>query len=357
AVVEEDVDAHLLLQEGGERERAHAARYPRAVGNVDCVHSPRQEKLRAFHLLGGVAALGRNNLRQDRKLTARQLFRQPRAPLEWNGFQGAPRPLQDLNRNAPALRAQGAYCRFDRLDMLRCRPTATTHESRSALDETASITGHVFRRAEVDVPALNRARHSRIGLCGELSARYCRHALQRLQDSRRTYAAIKPNDVRAPLVQFAGEVLGQYSDGRAAVILHCHLYNHAQRADITCREQSLVGFIRVDHGFDNEQVYAALRQRCDLLAKPLPRFLERSRPQGFQTDAQRSDGARDIEVLSRHFAGQARAGQVDFADLLTLIVFFQAQPRGPKGVGLKDFRSGLHVGEVDFLHELRRAQI
>ncbi len=62
-VVEEDVDAHLLLQEGGERERAHAARYPRAVGNVDCVHSPCQEKLRAFHLLGGVAALGRNNLR------------------------------------------------------------------------------------------------------------------------------------------------------------------------------------------------------------------------------------------------------------------------------------------------------
>ncbi len=241
--------------------------------------------------------------------------------------------------------------------MLRCRPTATTHKPRSALGETASVTGQVFRRAEVNVPALDRARHSRIGLRGELFARHCCHDLERLQDGRRTYAAIEPNDVRAPLVQFAGEVLGQCPDGRAAVILHRHLHNHGQGAHVTCGEQGLVGFVRVAHGFHNEQVCAALRQRCNLLTKCLPRFLEGSRPQGFKTDSQWSDGARDIEILSRHFPSQARPGQVDFADFLTLMVFFQARPRGPKGVGFKDFRSGLHVGEVDLLDELRRAQI
>ncbi len=51
-VVQDGLDADLLLHQKTERLVAHARRGARAVGNIDAVHADRLQEARAFDLLG-----------------------------------------------------------------------------------------------------------------------------------------------------------------------------------------------------------------------------------------------------------------------------------------------------------------
>ena len=51
-VVQHRLDAHLLLDQDGQRLVAHARRGPRGVGNVDGVHADGLQEARAFEFLG-----------------------------------------------------------------------------------------------------------------------------------------------------------------------------------------------------------------------------------------------------------------------------------------------------------------
>ena len=63
-VVQDRLDAGVLLNLDAEALRAHARRGAGRIGHVDGVHAELGEQPRAFNFLAAVDALGRNNFNQ-----------------------------------------------------------------------------------------------------------------------------------------------------------------------------------------------------------------------------------------------------------------------------------------------------
>ena len=88
--------------------------------------------------------------------------------------------------------------------MSRSGAAAAANKLHSGLDQLAGEAGHVLRRAEIDVPPVHGARHTRIGHGDQGQIRGVHHALNGGEYGRRPYAAVASDGVRAPLGQSRG---------------------------------------------------------------------------------------------------------------------------------------------------------
>ncbi len=84
-VMQNRLDAGVLLNLDAEALRAHAGRGARRVGHVDGVHAELRQQARAFNLLGAVDALGRNDLDQGDELALLDQRADARALAERRG--------------------------------------------------------------------------------------------------------------------------------------------------------------------------------------------------------------------------------------------------------------------------------
>ena len=88
-VVQQRLDARLLLDQHGERQRADARAGALAVGNVDDVHAADLQPPRPFHHLLGLIAARRQQLDGDDERAARHRVGEPRLvlarhrPFDW----------------------------------------------------------------------------------------------------------------------------------------------------------------------------------------------------------------------------------------------------------------------------------
>src|SRR5208283_3474500 len=84
------------------------------------------------------------------------------------------------------------------MDMVWRGATATTDQTHTDVDEPARVLRHVLRRAEIDIAALDGARHSGVRLRRERRGGHGAHALHRVQHGDRSDAAVASDNVRAP---------------------------------------------------------------------------------------------------------------------------------------------------------------
>ncbi len=98
-VMQNRLNAGVLLNLDAEALRAHASRGARRVRHIDGMHAELRQQARAFNLLGAVDALGRNDLHQrdecalrDQRADSRALRRVARAAFRWSTQAAAPEP-------------------------------------------------------------------------------------------------------------------------------------------------------------------------------------------------------------------------------------------------------------------------
>ena len=225
------------------------------------------------------------------------------------------------------------------------RPAAAAHHAHTRSHKLASVAGHVLGRAKIDVPALHRARHSGVRLCGQWQDADRTHALDGVQHCHRAHAAIAAKDVGAPFGEPGRESFRSGTVQAVTVFVDGDLSNDRDlRVYIPSRQDCLVELLKVAEGLQDQQIYAALNQGCDLLAEGGASFLERSLAQWLNPNPQRPDRARypDVEALGG-FPCHSRPGQIDVVDPCGHAVARQAKGICPESIGFNDLRTRLQI--------------
>ena len=325
----------FALHQQRQRLVAHARRSPRAIGNVDRIHAHRLQKARTLDFLCGCR------------------FPWAERSPPWSQIRRAPasRPASDRSSRGTAGAALrgcalehlsgGWLCREPRprasADFITrmCSGVVPQHPPTSAharRDKLARITRHVLRRAEINISALDRARHAGIRLRGQRQGSQRTHALHGVQHCHRTDAAIAADDVRAPLFQpwgkgFRVEPSRQLPSSSMVTCATRGIFG----LDIPRGQHRLVKLFQIAESFEDEQIDSAFDQRLDLLAKSL-RALPRTKfCPAVRFGSQRANRSRHphIEALSG-FAGQPRPRQVDVTHLVRQLCRARRKALAPK---------------------------
>ncbi len=123
-VMQDRLNAGVLLNLDAEALRAHAGRGARRVGHVDGVHAQRGQQARAFDFLGAVDALGRNDFHQGDEvalLDAAPRCASARAERRGRRFGGQRGAAPALRRRAPARRWRAWPSAWRECDWAWCR--------------------------------------------------------------------------------------------------------------------------------------------------------------------------------------------------------------------------------------------
>src|SRR5206468_10364940 len=122
------------------------------------------------------------------------------------------------------------------------------------------------------------------------------------------------------------------------------------RRGLTAGKDCLMDLFEVSEGFQHEDVDAAFKESCGLLAKGLPGLFTRDLAERFNTNADGADGTgnqRCAALLVDCFASDLGAIQVKFAYLFRQAVPRESEGISSKGVGLDDVSAGGQVVKVD----------
>src|SRR5437660_10613493 len=91
--------------------------------------------------------------------------------------------------------------------MIRRGSAASADQLYASSHEFSRVARHVFRRAEIDIPSLDRARHAGVRLGGQGKSSDCSHAFNRVQHRDRPYAAVDADYVDVPFREAGGKGL------------------------------------------------------------------------------------------------------------------------------------------------------
>ena len=176
-VVEQCLDAGLLLNQNGQRQRADTRAGPQAVGDVDDVDAPDLQLPRSFDDFVCTIAAWRNQLDRGNKCAPGQRVREARFLLPCDGrrqdrrcgnLRSAERARRDDGRPFdPAQGRRHAPNRdLDLPDVFRSGAAAAADDPDTVLHEPARVRRHVVGRTEIDIAALDIARLAGVGLRG-----------------------------------------------------------------------------------------------------------------------------------------------------------------------------------------------
>jgi hypothetical protein len=225
------------------------------------------------------------------------------------------------------------------------------------LNEAARVRRHVFRRAQVDVAALDVARLAGVRLGGQADPRHRRHPLDRLEHRRRSDRAIHADHRGPPPFELGRKLLRRRAVERVAVLVGRHLGDDRQvrqRADGVERRADLA---QVAERFENEQVDAALEQRPHLLQEIFARLVDTGLPPRFDADAERPDRAAHIGPAGRRPPRDLHASDVHLVQAVGEAERSQLDPVGAERIGLEDIGAGADVVVVHALDELGLRQV
>ena len=234
---------------------------------------------------------------------------------------------------------------FHGADMVRRGAAASANQLHARGHEFSRVARHVFRRAEIDIPSFDRARHAGIRLCGQGQGSHRPHALDRVQHRDRSHAAVDAEHIDIPFRQAGGKGLGVGAIEAVAVFVDRDLGDDGNlRIHVAAGEHGLMQLFDVAEGFEHQQIDAALDQGGDLFAKRGAGLFKRSLAQRFDADAQRANrcGHPDIETLGR-FPSHMSARQIDVAHTIRQAVPRQAKAVAAESIGLDNLGAGLEI--------------
>ena len=329
------------------------------------------ERAHALEHRGRVHAARRHDLHRGDELVARDLPRPARAAREGHLldagcglFAGCiiqpvrVRHLIARARLALIARHQRADAIDERLDVLGRRAAAAADELRAGLNEVARVARHVLGARHVHRAPRDIAWHAGVRLRAQLPLRHRGHALDRLEDRLRPHRAIEADDIRAPLVERARDILGRRAEGRESVLADRHLRDHRRRErELARRGERLLDLAKVAEGLEEKAVRAALEERVHLLAEVIARLLAARGAERLDAHAEGTDGAGDEHVRARGLARDLRRALVELGDVILESVLRELQAVRAEAVRLEQLRAGLHVRAVHVEHELGRAHV
>ncbi len=229
----------------------------------------------------------------------------------------------------------------------------------------AGEAGHVLRRAEIDVAALDGAGHAGVGHGGDGQRGGGAHGLDGGEHGGRAGGAVDADGICAGLREHGRGVRGRGTVEAIAFVIHGdHDQNGKLGGGFARGQQRLAGFIQRGHGFNDDEVDAGGGECGDLLAECGARLVEAGLAQRLEGHAQRTYGASDPGFAGLLFAqmgdglfGQAHAGCIDVGHFAGEAVAGEAEAVGAEGIGFKDLGAGLEVVLVHGEDELGIGEI
>src|SRR5256885_4892764 len=109
--------------------------------------------------------------------------------------------------------------------------------------------------------------HAGVRLCAQLFLRVGRHLLDRLENYLRAHGTIEADDVRAPSVQRARDVLRRRAEWREPIGTDRHLRDDRNlRIELARRANRLLDFVQVAERLEEKDVDTAVAQTFQLFA-------------------------------------------------------------------------------------------
>ena len=204
-----------------------------------------------------------------------------------------------------------------RVDVVGRRAATSADDLRARLHEMARVRRHVLGARHVHAASADVARHAGVRLRAELLARVRRHLLDALENRLRTDRAIEADDVGAPRVERAHDVLRRRAVRRETVGADRHLRDDRfARIDRACGANRLFDLVEIGERLENEQIDAAVDEPFHLLAEDRARFVLARRAVRLEANAEWTDRARDERAIAGGFARDRRRGAIQLAHLL-----------------------------------------
>ena len=160
---------------------------------------------------------------------------------------------------------------------------------------------------------------------------------------RRSNAAIDADDIGAGGLQSRYELLRRCAIEAVTFVLDRHLRDDRQRAAALHRRNRRDDLVHVAERLEHQQIDAALDQRLCLLSEIGLGFVSGGLTPRLDAQPERTDRARDIDVLAGGLARQLRASAVDLAHLVGQTKRPQLDAIGAERVGLNHIGAGAHV--------------
>ena len=240
-------------------------------------------------------------------------------------------------------------------NVFRGRAAAAADQAHTRGDEPPRIRRHVFRRAQVQVAALDVAWPAGVGLRRQPHVGHIADALDCLEHWRRADAAVDTDNARAARDQIRGKLLGRRAVQGGAIFFGSHLRDDRQVAHAAHRGDRGANLVQVAKSLEDEQVHLAVNQRLRLLAEHRFGFIDAGLAPRLDAHAKRADGAGHVGGLSRllHRApGERGAGEVDVAHLIAQAKAAQLHAVGAERIGLDDVGARLQVIAVNIHHQV-----
>ena len=178
-----------------------------------------------------------------------------------------------------------------------------------------------------------------------------------IQHRLRTDAAVQSQDIGAPIRHSLGEDFRWRSFETIAVLFNRHLGDQRPIAHFSHALNGSMDFVQIGECFEDENIDAARQKRLRLFAENIARFIDGHLSPGFDPNSERTNRPRNIYAVSRGFARDARALDVDLPSLIGKTMGHQLRPISAEGIRFDDVDAGLDVIQVNFAHQLRVREI
>ena len=261
------------------------------------------------------------------------------------------------SRAMPRLQAAGFAADF--LDVLGRGAAAAADNFHAGQHEPPRVLGHIFGRAQVQIPPLDGDRQSCVRHGAERLARIGGHLFDGLERHARPGGAIQPHDVHRPFVQRAREIFGGRAVPQPPIILDTDLGDHrnvvARR--FARREYRFAQLVQIAECFKNQQIDAGFRQRRDLFAEQIPRLGEADRPQRLEPGSQRPHRSGDKGLIPGCFPRDAHPGLIDGCELLGKAKCSQSLTVSTESVSFNNLGPGFDEFLVHVPHQCGQRQV
>ena len=359
-IVQHCLNSSVLLDLDTQALRAHARRGARRIRYIDRVDTEGCQQACAFDFLDAIDPLRRNDFDESYKGVLVDQRTYPGAfgkrhgrNFRVEGGRGAALNLDvaAAARLIPILRIDGADCRLHCPNVIGCGSAAPADILRSGFDCLAREAGHVFGRTEIDVAALDSARHPRVGHGHQRQGSHSPHCLDCREHGRWTSRTVATDHIRPPFGEQLSGMGGRCSVEAVTVVINRnHDKDWQLRRSLLGGKQGFPCLVQGRHGLDHEHVRACFCEGGDLFGKRSAGFFEAGFSQRFQVHTKWSNRAGNpgvsrllvFQMLGRQ-ACDSNSSFVDLGRPAGQSVPRQPETVGPKGVGFENLGSALQI--------------
>src|SRR5688572_13779497 len=135
--------------------------------------------------------------------------------------------------------------------MFRRRPAAPADQAHTGGNKASRVRRHVFRRAQVEIPALDVTRLTRVRLGRQPYIYDVGYALDSFKHRRGSDAAVNADHASAALDQFGRKLLGRRTVEAGAILFRSHLRDDRKITDAAYRGNGGANLVEVAKSFQD----------------------------------------------------------------------------------------------------------